>query len=336
MERDKISISVVICHHTGDLIYRCLDSIRKSQLVDYEIIVMADEYRDYGKDIQLISCKELPAQKRNYSINFCKGEHICFLDDDTELEPLTLYWLWNECQGVDMTYAKLLSMYDRTTLDHNGAYLGFGGFLVENTPLKTSYLWNKVYSPILAGKSACCMIKKSWFELIGGFDRDFGMFGEETDLSWRVWLMGGIVSMCEPAICYHAFNTPLKDPKIYYSLKTVHYHGCKNYPTMLIKNLSLYKLCLILPIHLCIWLMACLIMRLRGKKQESNYIWAGLGYLWTNRGLIWAKRRAIQQRRVIKDKELFKLIAQRGTPSYYINRFKEYIIQGREARLPKE
>ena len=133
-------ISIVICHHTGDLIYRCLESIRKSLLVKYEIIVMADEWREYGLDVKTISIKELPAQKRNFAINFCKYDYICFLDDDTELEPLTLYWLWNECQTIDMTYAKLLNMEDRTTLDHNGAYLGFGGFLVENVPLKTEYL----------------------------------------------------------------------------------------------------------------------------------------------------------------------------------------------------
>ena len=328
-------ISVIVLTHTGDLIYRCLDSIRKSKLVDYEIIVMADEYRDYGKDIQLIICKDLPAQKRNYSINFCKGDYICFLDDDTEVEPLTLYWLWNECQTIDMTYAKLINMEDRHTLDHNGAYLGFGGFLVENITLKISYLWNKVYSPILAGKSACCMIKRGWFEKCM-FDRDFGMFGEETDLSWRVWLYGGKVSMCEQAVCYHAFNTKLKDPLKYYNLHTVHYHGCKNYPTMLIKNLSLKNLILILPIHLCIWILACLSMRLKGKKQEAGYIWAGLGYLWTNRGLVWAKRKEIQNKRVIKDKELFKLIGIKTTPSYYINRFKEYITQGREQRLSNQ
>ena len=317
-------ISIIVLTHTGDLIYRCLDSIRNSIDVEYEIIVVADSYRDYGKDVKIILSKEAPAHKRNFGCNFAKGDYYVFLDDDTELTPSCLITMLHEMKKADMTYSTLINMHDRKTLDHSGAYLGMAGFLIENVP-------PNIENYILAGKSACCMIKKDWFYKVGQFDRDFKMFGEETDLSWRIWLYGGKVTIA-PSICYHAFNTPLKDKSQYYDKTLIHFDGCKNYPTMLIKNLSAFRLCYTLPLHIIVWLIAYLGLHFSGQRTESTLLLKGLKYLWKERSLILNKRRHVQLHRVRKDKEISPYIMHKKNPLYYILRLAEYITQGRSGR----
>lgn len=316
-------ISICVCHHTGDLIYRCLDSIRQSKSVDFEIIVIADEYRDYGEDVRVVTCTDGPAYKRNLGFKFCKGDYIAFLDDDTELDVWCLNTMLREVtSGISMTYSKLLSMSDRVTLDHSGAYLGLFGFLVENLP-------NPPNKYILSGKSACCMISREAFIECGMFDRDFFMFGEETDLSWRLWLKGYKVSYCQAAICYHAFNTPLKNIAQYYSNRTVFYHGSKNYPTMLIKNLGSLWLVVL---HLACWLFVWACFKVQGKSEQAKYIREGLGYLWTNRRAIKTKRAQVQATRTLSDRQVFRYIKANVRLDYYLKRLREYISQGRSSR----
>ena len=41
---------------------------------------------------------------------------------------------------------------------------------------------------ILAGKGAALVVRRSAFEGVGGFDEDYFLLREETDLCWRIWL----------------------------------------------------------------------------------------------------------------------------------------------------
>ena len=319
-------ISVILCHHKGDFIYKAVHSIQSSINVEFEILVITS---DDSLAIQGISgCFVInnyggPAEKRNVGARLAKGEYLAFFDDDVEIEPDCL----EKLMSYDMTYGKLYNMEHRNRFDEAGGYL-----------TRTGFIWSRAgqndidfgqYDKgdyILSGKSASCMIRTDIFNDVGGFDEDFWILGEETDLAWRVWLHGHYVRFVPGAVAYHAFNTRFKPATEYYTSKRVHYNGCRNYITMLIKNMEAKNLWRILPIHISIWVTSSIAMMLSGKLGQGWNILKGLGYVLINFRNILRKRKEVQNRRVRTDDELWPFIYRSHAPrGYYWNRFFRYI-----------
>ena len=274
MENLKDKITVIITHHTGRLIDRCLAS-----LPGYDIVVVTTD-QTYKKTterlvIQLGDCQALnnPAYKRNLGSRYTDRKYLAFLDDDTEMLPDTLpkmaEFLDKNYLGREFTmvYGTLYKMDDHTKLDTAGAFLSWNGFLYEDYTVGTR--------PVLASKSACCMLRRDVFLTVGKFDETFVIYGEETDLSWRIRRMYGGVYTLKDAIGYHAFETSLK-PKSYYNPYYIHYHGCKNYLTMLLKNLPGNRLYIAL-LNACAWFTMAILIVGRNK-QASKWILQGIWY----------------------------------------------------------
>ena len=163
------------------------------------------------------------------------------------------------------------------------------------------------------------MIRKDVFYSTGTFDNDYVIYGEETDLSWRVWQLGYKVVIRNDAIAYHAFETPLK-PHSYYNQKYIHYNGCKNYITTLIKNLPLTRI-YIAGINFMIWLFmgCCLYCR---NRQGGKWIFQGLWYNITHFRYIWKKRMKSA------DHSYWKIVRKDPPISYYLGRFRDYLRVG--------
>jgi GT2 family glycosyltransferase len=334
MESNKSGfISIILCHHTGELIYECVKSIRKSKNIEYEIIIVSSDPELNIPDARIITSNEGPAEKRNLGALFAKGDYLAFFDDDTTLMPYCLYEMRNAINDeVKMVYSKLLTM-GTNKFDDAGSFIGNWGFLIErslNVEDKGQFDYKCL---ILAGKSASCMIEKKTFFKIGGFDRSFFMFGEETDLSWRSWLAGYKVMFIPTAVTYHAFNTSLKDIKKFYSQKTVHYHGSKNYITMLIKNLEWRNLLWILPKHIFVWLLMGFIFVLKAEFLKAGYIFQGIFYNLKHFGVI--RRKKAYLNAIIRtkyDKDIFPYIFRAAPFTYYLKRFFTYARRGRTGR----
>jgi len=164
-------------------------------------------------------------------------------------------------------------------------FLTWNGFIwsraEQNIPDTGQY---DLEEPIFSGKSASCMIRKYVFNKVRGFDKDFEILGEESDLAWRVWLSGYYVIYCPKSLAYHKFNTPLKPFKKFYNSKRVNYNGSRNYQTMLIKNLGKQHIWIV-PIHMSIWFFVGIIMVLTGKIEIGTNILKGIGYIFKN----WSK-----------------------------------------------
>jgi len=327
--KSRPEISIVVCHHVGTLIHGFLESVRKSVGVSYEIIVMtSDEHiaLEGLRDCLVFHSTEPPAGKRNSGANVAQGEYLAFFDDDVEIADDTLYELKiGFSKDVWMVYGKLWNMEFRHRFDEAGSFL---------TP--TGFLWSRAgqheidcgqYDKeefVLSGKSASCMIKREYFNKIGGFDEDFGILGEETDLAWRVWLYGGKVLYEPLAVGWHAFNTKFKPIQKHYTSARVQFNGCRNYITMLIKNLGKENLCII-PIHMLIWFIAGLAMIGTGKVGQGWNILKGLVYVVRNLNGILEKRERIQNKRVKSDRELWPFIFCRPPNGYYRQRFLRYL-----------
>lgn len=227
-----------------------------------------------------------------------------------------------------MTYGKLLNMEHRNRFDEAGSFLTPTGFLwarAESGCLDRGQYENP--EPVLAGKSASCMISKRVFWEVGGFDSSYEILGEETDLSWRVWLYGYSVWYAPQSITYHAFNTKFK-PKDFYIPRRVYFNGCRNYLSMLITNLSYPKLVFPLAAQMVVWLAAAFGMFITGKHEAAKYILLGLAYPFRHLTSIMHKRETVQRARKISDEKLLPIIMRRPGLRYYLKRFLRYIQVG--------
>lgn len=332
---NRPDVSVVVCHHTGDLLFGFIKSLKASEDVNFEVIVMTSDENLALKGISgcwVHHSTELPAAKRNAGVRLARAKNVAFFDDDVTIDPRCLRLLMNTLHfdaRIGMVYGKLFNMEFPSRLDEAGGYLTSTGFIWSRAAQNEIDIgkYGEV-EQVFAGKSASCIIHKNLFLEIGGFDEDFGILGEESDLSWRVWLSGRSVLFQPNATGLHAFNTKFKPPAKYYTSDRVHYNGARNYITMLFKNLETKNLCRILPLHLGIWIFAGLAMIGTLKIRQGVNILRGIGYFFSNWSSLYAKRKRVQRRRRVTDEEIWPAIYRVPPRGYYRTRILRYISLG--------
>ena len=334
MASSKLDISVIVCHHTGTLITGFLKSLNESVNVKFEtLLVTSYKMKEIKPLLQgyvrvIDSTSAMPAKKRNMAATHAEAKYLAFFDDDVEVTPTCLYEMkkyLDENLDTGMVYAKTLNMEHRNRFDEAGSYLTWTGFLWSRAEqhLEDKGQYDYV-APVLAGKSAACMIRTEDFFKVGKFDQDFGILGEETDLSWRVWLSGKWVCYVPQAVAYHAFNTKFKPRDKHYTDTRVYYNGCRNYITMLLKNLETRNLW-ILAIHVPIWVTAGFAMLFTGRLKPAWNILSGMWYVLRNLPSLLRKRHAVQKQRVRDDRAIWAFITARPHGGYYLQRFTRYI-----------
>lgn len=328
-------VSVILCHHTGNFVPACIESLRKSVGVEAEIIVVTSDQKAKFEHAKTVYANVGPSQKRNIGAEHARSEYLFFLDDDTEVDPHFLFHMKNGLneRRIGMVYGKTLNMERRNMLDNAGSYLTWTGFLwarEESGFIEDKGQFDKP-EYIFAGKGAAMALRRDTFERVGGFDPVYEILAEETDISWKVWFIGEKVLWVPKAVLYHAFNTKFKPWNYFYTNKRVYYNGCRNYILMLAKFLEVPNLIKMLAIHAPVWFFAGLFMLLTGKYEAGWLIWKGLLYHLNQKNIkdTLERRKETQKLRTKSDKELFKLILKQPRIGFYVSRFFHYIKTGR-------
>ena len=335
-------VSVIIVNHNGiEFVDACLRSVLNSQYKNFEVIFVDNgsidgslEYakKTFGSEGRLHFVENHaslgPAVGRNRGTKVSSGEYLIFLDNDTKV---TAGWIGELVRvlendnSIGAGQAKLLRM-DTDAYDCAGEYLGPLGFLIERSNSKKDTGQFDFIADILSAKSAASIIRRGLFEKIGGFDEDYYMYLEETDLSWRVWLSGYRVVFIPQAIVYHAFNTPRKKFKRYYTKYIVRYYGCRNYISTLIKNLELINLIKILPFHLGCLLALSFFFILKGSLSDGFFILKAIGWNVLNIFGLARKRHLINGRiRKINDSDILNKLMVKRNPGYYLGKAYAYL-----------
>lgn len=338
---NTIDLSVIIpTYNAKEYLKKCIESIIKSNFKNFEIIVVdnastdntASELKHFFSKYQdriTIICLDRnygPAKARNQGVKFAKGKYLGFLDSDTVVEKnwadKSLKLFGNNKVGA--VQCKLLSMKDRRKFDYAGEYLGSLGFLVSvsrHGETDTGQ-YDNVHR-ILAAKSAGMFVKKDVFEKIGGFDEDYFIFLEETDLGWRIWLSGYEVIFCPDSVVYHYFSATKDIVDKNFNNFLVRFHGTKNYILTLYKNLSLRYLIKILPGHIVLWICLSGYLFFTGKFNSSLNIMKGIVWNAKNFRKNYNKRKWVQKNRVLSDDQLFAGygLLKESSIGYYLNKF---------------
>lgn len=325
----KPEVSVVICHHRGDLILRCLESVYKSEGVTYDVLVISSDETFAHPRATVYTVSGGPAHKRNVGVSRSRGDVLVFLDDDVEISPYCLYELkqfLEEHPECGMAFGKIYNMERRTEFDDCGSWFTWTGFLWARAGNYQRDV-GQFQQPVrcLASKSATCAIRRGVFHVVGGFDAAYFILGEDTDLAWRVWLRGWEVWYAPRAVSWHAFGCESLKPRAdYYTIQRTMTYGCRNYLSMLWTNLSFLRLAAIFPLHLSAWCMALMGFAIRGDFFRAHGIMRGLQEFCQRLPDLSRKRHRVQSTRVISDRLLFQSIYYSPGFSYYLNRMWRY------------
>lgn len=179
---------------------------------------MAPEQNESVPQITLI----LPHENRGYGagnnlgVRCAKGKYIVVLNPDTLVEENWLEELVKPLGVMEKTITtpKIL-LYDGSAINTCGNINHFTGLtftrgLNENPE-------NYAIPEEVSGISGCCFaIRRNHFEELGGFDENFFVYNDDSELSWRAHLRGFKILYIPTSIVKHAYQLNVSPKKLYH------------------------------------------------------------------------------------------------------------------------
>lgn len=339
---DKILVSVIIANKNGEKFLK--RNIESLLAVDnnFELIIVDDKSEDKSievvegfkkkvensKKIILIKLdKNVGAAKaRNIGVKRAKGKYLFFLDTDTVVKKsfvIEIEEFFKKYKKAGFGQAKLLRLNSKK-FDYGGDYISSLGFLMERARGKDDEGQLDKEDKIFAMKSAAMVVKKEVFEKLGGFDEEFRIFWEDTDICWRAWLFGYENYFLPSIVVEHAFGTKEKEKKHYVDNK-IYYNGCRNMISSQIKNLGWFRLSYILLINVMTWLTIALTNIFIFRFDIFFAMIKGIAWNLVFIGNTLKKRKKIQKERKISDKVIFKKVSLNRGINYYLGKFISYV-----------
>ncbi len=255
--------SVIILNWNGKKFLRtCLSSLCRIRDPRIEIIVVDNNSSD---DSVLYMRKNFPRVKviassknngfaggNNIGSRASAGRYLLFLNNDTKVTKDFLTPMIEACERdplIGCVQPEMRVMAHPDLLDEAGAYLTMSGFLYH-------YGYRKEYQlpmyrqrrVVFSAKGACMLIPKKAFDRVGGFDDDFFIFFEETDLCHRLWLAGYKVIYQPDSYIYHVAGGDTTDT---YNYERRVYLTFKNMNCSYLKNFGTLYLATIYPVFVC-------------------------------------------------------------------------------------
>ncbi len=200
------------------LLRPCIESIEtKSSYKNYEIIVVdnskKEETRKYLSGLKhkiLIYNKPFNfATINNYAVKYARGNHVIFLNDDTQvISPNWIEKMLEHSEKPTVGAVGALLFYPNNTIQHAGVLIGIGGItshafegLSRNESGYKGLVQTERECSAVTG--ACLMIKKNLFEEVGGFDEKLAYSFNDVDLCLRLREKGYLIIYTPHAQLYH-------------------------------------------------------------------------------------------------------------------------------------
>lgn len=305
-------VSIIIVVYNGiAYLEKCLGSVwREINRAESEIIIIdncstdgsADFIQDRYPDVILIRNETNRgfAPACNQGAKQAQGQYLVFLNQDTEVLPGWLSGLLEPLEqdkSVGLTTSKLLLMSRRDKINSCGQdihYTGLNfsrGFLDDANQFARSEVVGAVCGASFA-------IRKDVWEELGGFDEDFFMYFEETDLSWRAQLAGYQCLYVPASVAYHDYHHSRPHfSRLYYSKR--------NRYILLLKNWRLPTLFLLLPgiilAEIVDWGYTALMGPYALRAKISAYRW-----ILTHLPKVRKVHREVQEKRKVPDRVILR------------------------------
>lgn len=287
----------------------CLRSLSEDLSTEDEIIFVDNASSDGSiayvelnyPNIKIVRCQSNLgfAEGSNVGAQHACGKFLVFLNPDTRVTPNWLDALITELVKsslVGMVTSKILLMNDPQRINTAGNNIHIGGlamcrglgFSSDEFPQPTE---------VNAVSGAAFIIKRDLFNQLDGFDGDFFLYMEDTDLSWRARLAGFVCMYAPNSIVYHDYALRFVHQKIYYQER--------NRYMMLLKSLRGPTLFMLIPTLLLMEIISWGFVLLRDRERALDKLRA-YKYIFSKWSHIQQKRREVQVMRCVSDREMIR------------------------------
>jgi len=315
-------VSILITHKNGKKILDgCLNSLRKTNYPNFEILVLLNATTDKSPDIaKKHKVKVYKSEKNlgfaggdNFLIRRTDSEYIVIMNNDVEVDKNWLKELVNfaERTDADGVQPKILSLRNKKMFEYAGAA---GGFIDKyGYPFCRGRIFNEIEmdkgqynSPveIFWACGACMMIKREILKKTGILDEDFFMYGEELDLCWRINLVGGKIFNVPSSVVYHLGKYSIKKEKLAIEQQ---YLLHRNVLLMFLKNYSNKTLIRLIFPRIFLEVSSALAFPEKIYPVAKSFIWIA-----KNLDKIKNKHKEIQKLRKLNDEEIQKRILKKS------------------------
>ena len=209
-------ISIVILNYNAEkFLDECLSSIHKTEIVNFEIILVDNastdkSYRKFTEkfpEIKLIENEKNLGYcgGNNVGIRASKGKFVVVLNPDTVVTPTWLHELINAYQanGEGIYQPKILATTDHNMLLSSGQFIQLFGFGYSRGKGEKHIQENNGIEKIGYASGTCLFTSKAVLEKLDNFDPFLFAYHDDLDLCWRA-AMFGINSFYVPAsVIFH-------------------------------------------------------------------------------------------------------------------------------------
>lgn len=224
---NKIDVSIIIVNYnTSKLILSCIDSIEKyTSDINYEIIIVDNnsskdcslDILQKDKRITFVQSKDNLGFGRanNLGVQYSSGDYLFFLNPDTLLINNAIFILFEYLSNHSDTAIVGGNLFDENQQPIHSFKRIFPSFFSEFDVsvgriiskmlfgINTDFNHTECPMDVAQITGADLMIKRDVFELLKGFDSDFFMYYEETDLCYRTKNKGFAIKSCPNAKIIH-------------------------------------------------------------------------------------------------------------------------------------
>jgi len=296
-----MNISIIIAAYNSEqYIERCITSIFKSDFQDFEVIIINNGSHDKTLSILKKLQKNYPiiliqnnvnngaSVARNRGAKKATGKLLFFLDHDTAIDPNCLNEIYNFFSKKSVGAAQCKLVTPSGEIDSLGHFISYIGFPYEIGYEKESDV-NEPFK-VLGAKTAGLIIRVSVFNNVGGFDEDYVISAEDTDISWRIWLAKSSLYSLPTAIVVHYASNQKKQTSAYRT--RILYEGSKNLINIILKNADIYRLSFLLPLNIVAWIGLSIKFLITFDMQSAMAIHNGIRWNVSHIHETWGKRMA--------------------------------------------
>lgn len=323
LETDFPKVSVIILNYNGaKYLQNCLASVLETKYPNYEVILIDNASTDKSVDLAEQIFASHPrlkifrnktnlgfAEGNNVGAQYAIGKYLVFLNFDTRVDSNWLnetVKLMERDSRVGIAQCKLLLMDNPSMLDNAGHYIDcFGITYFIGAHEEDLGQYDTLYE-IFGATGAAIVIRSEVFKILGGFDSDFFLLFEESDLCWRAWIFGHKVVFIPNAIVYHKGKVAFSRHVRYKENKWTAYTFVRNRLLSLLKNYELKNLVKYVPANVIIMFALSLVKIKNRRIDEAKGIVTGILWNVLNFKKTIRKRKTIQGLRKISDNELMK------------------------------
>jgi GT2 family glycosyltransferase len=305
-------ISIIILNRNGETWLKPLyESIIGQTCADYEVILVDNDSSDRSLEMTRAYPRvQVAAFTRNlgyapaYNLasTLARGDYLLMLNNDTILAANFVEVM---TAAVRRTKARLLTP---TVKNYEGTNAGYCGLNIDLVGYPGAH---PLQRPFYADGCAL-MIDATLFRALGGFDRDYFMYGEDVDLSWRAHLAGEAITCVPEAIVRHfGGGVSVPQAQVHTFARTMlwkRYLSERNRLSNLLKNFGWPALAMALPAYFAINTCAMAALIVLGQFRLAAVfirVWS-----WHLRNLphTLRKRRIVQKRRRVSDSVILSRI----------------------------